>query len=542
MGRFLRWTLGVAVVVAIVLFALRGTLMQHLPGIIGRLSDPIGEAQAVTWGANPAWPADWARPPNIVVILADDLGFNDITLDGGVATGDGGPLVPTPNIDSIATAGVRFRNGYTGNATCAPSRAAIMTGRYATRFGFEFTPAPKAFSRLIASFNYQTRKPIYHPELEDQVPDLAKLAVPPSEITLAELLKTKGYRTLMLGKWHLGEAPGTRPTGQGFDDFVGFWSGAQMYGDPDDPAIVNSKQDFDPIDVFLWSNLTFAVRKDAGPRFAPGAYMTDYLADEAVRAIDANKGNPFFLYVAFNAPHTPLQATKADYDALAGITDHRLRVYGAMIRALDRGVGKVLGAVHDHGLDDDTLVIFTSDNGGADYIGLPDINKPYRGWKATFFEGGIHAPFFMRWPARIPAGSTYAAPVAHIDIFATAAAAANAPLPTDRVIRRGAVRTRRSERRTAQIAVLALRRLPHADRRRLQTASRTAAEQEMAVRLARRSHRTAQPRRGAPRSSRRARDVARRTRRRDGAAAVAVAHRRPVLRRPSAQRAGRTGR
>jgi len=430
MRKALAWTLGVVVVVAALSFALRGTLMQYLPGIIGRLSDPIGATQTVTWGANPAWPADQPRPPNVVVILADDLGFNDITLDGGVAGGK----VPTPNIDSIANAGVRFLNGYTGNATCAPSRAAIMTGRYATRFGFEFTPAPKAFSRLIANFDYVTRKPIYHPELEDRVPELAKLAVPRSEITLAELLKTKGYRTLMLGKWHLGEAPGTRPTDQGFDDFVGFWSGAQMYGDPDDPAIVNSKQDFDPIDVFLWSNLTFAVRKDAGKRFEPGAYMTDYLADEAVRAIDANKEDPFFLYVAFNAPHTPLQATKADYDALADIADHRLRVYGAMIRALDRGVGKVLAALHDRGLDDNTLVIFTSDNGGADYIGLPDINKPYRGWKATFFEGGIHAPFFMRWPGRIPAGSTYAPPVAHIDIFATAAAAANAPLPTDRVI------------------------------------------------------------------------------------------------------------
>jgi len=434
MRKVLWWTLGVVVVVGVVAFAFRGTLLRYVPGIIGRLNDPIGPTQIVTWGANPAWPADQPRPPNVVVILADDLGFNDITLDGGVANGPHGPLVPTPNIDSIAHDGVRFLNGYTGNATCAPSRAAIMTGRYATRFGFEFTPAPKAFSRLIANFNYETRKPIYHPELEDQVPDLAKLAVPPSEITIAELLKTKGYRTLMLGKWHLGEAPGTRPTDQGFDDFVGFWSGAQMYGDPDDPNIVNSKQDFDPIDVFLWSNLTFAVRKDAGKRFTPGEYMTDYLADEAVRAIDANKDDPFFLYVAFNAPHTPLQATKADYDALADIPDHRLRVYGAMIRALDRGVGKVLGALHERGLDDNTLVIFTSDNGGADYIGLPDINKPYRGWKATFFEGGIHAPFFMRWPGRIPAGSTYAAPVAHIDIFATAAAAANAPLPNDRVI------------------------------------------------------------------------------------------------------------
>ncbi len=429
MRKWLIWTIGV-LVVAGALFALRDTLLRYSAGIIGRLADPIGETQTVRWGSGDSAATARPRSPNIVVILADDLGFNDISLDGGVADG----RVPTPNIDSIAANGVRFLNGYTGNATCAPSRAAIMTGRYATRFGFEFTPAPKAFSRLIANFDYATRKPIYHAERESQIPDLSKLAVPASEITIAELLKQRGYRTLMLGKWHLGEAPGARPTDQGFDDFLGFWSGAQMYGDPDDPAIVNSRQDFDPIDVFLWANLTFSVRKDAGPRFRPPRYMTDYLADEAVRAIDANKDNPFFLYLAFNAPHTPLQATKADYDALADIPDHRLRVYGAMIRALDRGVGKVLAALHERGLDENTLLVFTSDNGGADYIGLPDINKPYRGWKATFFEGGIHAPFFMQWPGHIDPGTTFAAPVAHVDIFATAAAAANAPLPADRPI------------------------------------------------------------------------------------------------------------
>jgi arylsulfatase A-like enzyme len=223
-----------------------------------------------------------------------------------------------------------------------------------------------------------------------------------------------------------------RPTARGFDEYLGFLQGAAMYLPKDDPAVVNSVQDFDPIDKFLWANLSFNIRKDDGPRFAPAGYMTDYLATEAARAIAANRNRPFFMYLAFNAPHTPLQALRADYDALPQIENHTLRVYAAMIRALDRGVGRVLDALRANGLEENTLVIFTSDNGGADYIGLPDINRPYRGWKMTFFEGGVHTPFFAKWPARLPVGVQVRAPVAHVDIFATAAAAAGAPLPSDR--------------------------------------------------------------------------------------------------------------
>jgi arylsulfatase A-like enzyme len=162
--------------------------------------------------------------------------------------------------------------------------------------------------------------------------------------------------------------------------------------------------------------------------------MTDYLTDEAIKAIAANRNRPFFLYFAPNAIHTPLQATKEDFAALGQIKDHRLRVYAAMVRNLDRNVGRILSALHDQGLEDNTLVIFTSDNGGAGYIGLPDINKPYRGWKATFFEGGIHSPFFMRWPGVIAPNTRFQYPVAHVDIFATAAAAAGAKPPQDRVM------------------------------------------------------------------------------------------------------------
>ena len=202
----------------------------------------------------------------------------------------------------------------------------------------------------------------------------------------------------------------------------------------DHPEVVNSKQDFDPIDRFLWKGMRFAASWNGGEAFEPGGYLTDYYSDEAVKVIEANRNRPFFLYLAHWAPHTPLQATRADYDALSHIEDHTLRVYAAMIRALDRGVGRVLAALEENGLTQNTLVLFTSDNGGANYIGLPEINQPYRGWKITFFEGGIHVPFFARWPARIPAGSRYDEPVHHFDLYATAAAAAGAAMPSDRTM------------------------------------------------------------------------------------------------------------
>lgn len=405
----------------------------YVPGIFQSIRNPIEPNRPVQWRQGPATasvPAD-QRPPNVILILADDLGYNDITLNGG---GVAGGAVPTPHIDSIAREGVIFTNGYAGDATCAPSRAAIMTGRYATRFGFEFTPAPVAFEKLIARMNPGIRRPVFHSELEDAEPPVAAQAVPTSEITIAQLLKTRDYHTIFLGKWHLGETRETSPEARGFDESLGFLPGASLYLRKHDPNAVNSYQDFDPIDRFLWANLPFAVTNNGSHRFYPSEYMTDYLGDEAVKAINANRNRPFFIYLAFNAPHTPLQALKSDYDALSGIKNHRLRVYGAMVRALDRSVGHVLDALKSNGIDKNTLVIFTSDNGGANYIGLPDINRPYRGWKATFFEGGIHVPYFIRWPAKVRAGTTYSYPVAHVDAFSTIAAAAGAPQPSDRVM------------------------------------------------------------------------------------------------------------
>lgn len=434
-----KWKIGLIVSLCVLLIGgwMAFRYIKKHPMHILLITDPIAENRPIEWEQGPAEaakPAD-ERPPNIIVIMVDDLGFNDLTYGGG---GVGKGAVGTPNIDSIAQSGIYFANGYSGCGTCAPSRASLLTGRIATRFGFEFTPTPVAFSRLVAGFEYDRGpnypKAKYFKEREKDHTGMNSLGIPADEITLAELLKKQGYHTAMVGKWHLGGEEGMRPTEQGFDEFVGFYPGASLFLPIDDPNVVNSIQEFDPIDIFLWNNLHYYVREDNGKRFRPDKYLTDYFSDQAVKVIENNKNRPFFLYLAYNAPHTPLQATKEDYDALSGITDHTERVYGAMIRAVDRGVGQVIETLRKNGLENNTMVFFTSDNGGANYIGLPDINKPFRGWKASFFEGGIHVPFLAKWPAGLPAGKTYKKPVAQTDIFATAAAAAGASLPDDRVI------------------------------------------------------------------------------------------------------------
>lgn len=411
---------------------LQNEILLHALGFAAKRRLPVGPTRPVVWqsGGDPLGRAPGERPPNIVVILADDLGWNDLTATGeGVAGGS----VPTPNIDSIAAGGVRFEAGYSASGTCAPSRAALLSGRYGTRFGFEFAPMPGGMDRIVPrlanAMPGRIRPVLRHAGASGSF-DLQ--GMPAAELTLAELLKTAGYHTVHIGKWHLGGRNAMAPHEQGFDESLLMASG--LYLPVDHPDVVNARQDFDPIDRFLWTAFQHAASYNGGPAFAPGGYLTDWYTDQAVKVIKANAERPFFLYLAHWAPHTPLQATRADYDALSHIQDHRLRVYAAMIRALDRGVGRVLEALHAHGLERDTLVFFTSDNGAPGYLGLPDSNRPFRGWQITFFEGGIHVPYFLKWPARLAAGQTYAPPVHGFDIFATAAAAAGVPLPADRAI------------------------------------------------------------------------------------------------------------
>lgn len=368
------------------------------------------------------------RPPNIVFILADDLGINDIsTFGGGIAGG----RVPTPNIDRLAAEGMIFEQAYAGTASCAPSRAMLMTGRYPTRTGFEFTPTPDGMGRMVNLLADTDRSGL--PPLEwdsaraEAAPPYAEQGLPGSEVTIAEVLGEAGYHTVHIGKWHLGRGAEFDPNAQGFDESLLMASG--LFLPEDDPDVVNARLDFDPIDRFLWARMQFAASFNGGEWFEPGGYLTDWWTDEAISVIRANRNRPFFLYLAHWGVHTPLQATRADYEAVGDIEPHRERVYAAMVRALDRSVGDIMAELEAQGLADNTIIVFSSDNGGAGYIGLPDINTPYRGWKLTFFEGGIRVPLFIRWPARIAAGSRSDTPVAHIDLMPTLAAAGGAALP-----------------------------------------------------------------------------------------------------------------
>lgn len=394
---------------------------------------PVAPNEPVRWPRGPETPEGLSpqRPPNIIVILADDMGFNDVSFyNGGAADG----TLQTPNIDRIAREGVVFDNGYAANAICAPSRASILTGRYSTRFGFEYTPVFRIGATIVEWGNENRPEALHtrvHHERIEEIPDMRRLGLPPEEVTVAELLKQAGYHTAHIGKWHLGAVDGMRPEDQGFDNSL--YMAGMSYLPPDSPEVVNARID-DDIDRMVWASTQYAAQFNGSHSFEPEGYLTDYYTEEALEVIEVNRNGPFFLYLAHWGLHDPLQAKKSDYDALGHIDDHALRVYAAMIRALDRGVGRILDRLEALGLDDDTLVIFSSDNGGAGYIGLDDINRPYRGWKITHFEGGTHVPYFMRWPGTIPAGVRLDAPVNHIDLLPTIAGVAKVPVPEDRVI------------------------------------------------------------------------------------------------------------
>jgi arylsulfatase A-like enzyme len=397
----------------------------------------VGPPRDIPWNQGPdevLAPLD-ERPPNIILIVADDLGYNDISTFGG---GLAGGRVKTPHIDQLAADGVVFTQSYSGAGTCAPSRAMLMTGRYPTRTGFEFTPTPSGMapmiSRISAEMDNGLPPGLYDSDLDQTKPPYEQQGLPPEEVTIAEVLKGQGYATFHIGKWHLGRQNGMAPHEQGFDQSL--LMASALYLPEDDPNVVNAKLEFDPIDQFLWARLGFANSFNSGDqdRFEPRGYLTDYWTDESINIINANKNRPFFLYLGHWGVHTPLQATREDYEAVGDIKPHRARVYAAMIRSLDRSVGRINTALEEAGLADNTLVIFTNDNGGPGYIGLPNINKPFRGWKISQFEGGIRVPLMMKWPAKISGGTVVKEPVAHIDVMPTLTAAAGADQPQDVII------------------------------------------------------------------------------------------------------------
>ena len=354
-------------------------------------------ATAATAFAAQAQPA---RKPNLIVILADDLGYGDVGCYGS-------PDVPTPNIDSIAKAGVRCTNGYVTNAVCSPSRAALLTGRYQQRFGHEFNIGPA--KREIAE----------------------KLGMPVTETTVADMLKKAGYRTGMVGKWHLGAIPEMHPMSRGFDEYFGFLHGANSYLVKSTPggskvAGLNEERALAEIPVKR-VNAVFRGREAA----EEGDYLTDAFGREAAAFIERNKANPFFLYLPFNAVHEPLQATSKYLDRFANIKNERHRMLAAMTSAMDDNIGKVLAKLREHGLEKDTLVFFLSDNGCPTYTGAGS-NGPLSGAKCTLYEGGIRVPFLVKWPGHVPAGKTEHRVVSSLDILPTFLAAAGAKAPADR--------------------------------------------------------------------------------------------------------------
>ncbi|MBL9125361.1 MAG: sulfatase [Planctomycetaceae bacterium] len=321
---------------------------------------------------------DSERRPNIVVIVADDLGYGDLGIHGG-------DDVPTPNIDSLARDGVRCTDGYVSCPVCSPTRAGLLTGRYQQRFGHEFNPGPGR-----------------------RQGDGDGFGLPLDQVTLANLLKQAGYRTGLVGKWHLGYAPDFRPQRRGFDEFFGFLGGAHKYfpgSDGERGPIYRGAEVVDEQE-----------------------YLTDAFGREAVAFVERHAHEPFFLFLTFNAVHNPLEATDKYLDRFPSISEAKRKPYAAMLSALDDNVGRVLDTLHDKQLDEHTLVFFISDNGGPTQ-GNGSRNTPLRGDKGTVWEGGIRVPYLVRWKGHLPPGKVYAEPVISLDILPTAAAVAGATIP-----------------------------------------------------------------------------------------------------------------
>lgn len=406
-------------------------IIWALPTLVNFIN-PVQDNIPTKWPEGPLERLDQNDSrPNIILILADDMGYNDISLhNGGAADG----TLETPHIDSLAKNGVWFNKGYAANATCAPSRASIMTGRYATRFGFEFTPVPdlgQLVVRWLAEEDDDNLRARIDNEIARNLPSFMDQGMPSDQITIAEILKTQGYYTAHIGKWHLGHSSGMSPLDQGFDDSLSL-AGA-YYLPEDHPDVVNAKFETS-IDKMVWSGGQYAARFNDSNYFTPDKYVTDYYTDEAIKVIEKNKNRPFFLYLSHWAIHNPLQAIRSDVEQMSHMSGHNLKVYSGMIRALDRSVGEIIRTLKELNIYGRTLIFFTSDNGGANYIELEDINKPFRGWKISFFEGGIRVPFILSWPDQIDPGLKFDKPVHHFDIFSTIASAANVQIPMDRKI------------------------------------------------------------------------------------------------------------
>lgn len=376
------------------------------------------------------------RQPNIILIVADDLGLNDVSCYGN-------SIVETPNIDELAKEGVRCTQGYVTSAVCAPSRCGILTGRYQQRCGFEtqqmeYYPT-NIIEYLTGKFVSQkdtnwvvATKPRYPYEWQ-----IAKQGVPPTEITLAEFLKKADYTTGIIGKWHLGKNPKLNiPNKRGFDYQYGCYGAFTLYAENVvQEDIVNYKrQSFSA--KYQWD----MARKDDAMIYENNKkvkhekqYLTDAIRDRSIQFIEKNKDKPFFLYIPFTAPHEPYQAQLDLYvKEYSKIKDKHKAVYNAIIRSMDNAVGAIHQKIKELDLDENTLIIFMSDNGSASYSGITS-NEPLKGGKLTQFEGGINVPFIFKWKNHLPENKIYTKPIISVDIFSTVAAITQMQLPSDRV-------------------------------------------------------------------------------------------------------------
>ena len=331
--------------------------------------------------------AETQESPNVIIVLVDDLGNADVGFNGCKD-------IPTPNIDKIASEGVKFTNAYVSYAVCGPSRAGIITGRYQDRFGFG-------------------RNPLY-------APNDPNMGLPKTEETLAEALKRANYKSVALGKWHFGVHESLRPLERGFDGFYGFLGGGHNYF-PNKWVLENEyevESQFEAYNVKLLRDNTRVEEKE---------YLTDALSREAIQYIETYKDQPFFMYLAYNAPHTPLQAPENYLKRFDTIKDPKRRTYAAMVSAVDDGVGKVLDKLDELGLTENTIVFFLSDNGGPEQHNASD-NGILRGGKSDLFEGGIRVPFALKWPKVLPKGETYEKAIISLDIFATVLSQTKTPI------------------------------------------------------------------------------------------------------------------
>ncbi len=323
--------------------------------------------------------------PNLIVIMTDDMGYADVGFNGCLD-------IPTPAIDKIADQGVRFTQGYVSFPVCGPSRAGFLTGRYQDRFGFTTNPS------------IDPNNPIS--------------GLPVEEETMAKVLRKAGYKSAIIGKWHMGTNPVFHPLERGFDYFYGFLSGGHRYF-PEELTLNNLSE---VTSKWQWYNTKIIENRTP---VETDDYLTDEFSDAAVRFIkkQIDDDQHFMLYLAYNAPHTPLQATEKYLSRFPNIPEGKRKTYAAMVSAVDDGVDRVLKALEAGGIDENTIVVFLSDNGGAHNNGSS--NKPLRGKKGDLFEGGIRVPFAIRWKGVIPAGQTYRNPILSLDIMASIVAQAD---------------------------------------------------------------------------------------------------------------------